>query len=130
MRHIKQKLDNDCGLAAAAMFAGSTYNKAGAFDPNPESPIGVSSREMLVILGGLGVRAHISKRLYRVPLALADAPDGCLLVIREDGKSYGHWVCIKDGLVFDPEMKRPLPMSEYERRHWRVILVFTKQGGR
>jgi hypothetical protein len=44
-----------------------------------------------------------------------------LLILKPD-ESVGHWIVVRRGVVFDPEMKTPLAVCDYERRGWKVLV--------
>lgn len=124
MRLIRQRCDVDCGLAVAAMLAGRSYAEACAADPAPLSTVGFSLREMVETLERLGVVARVSRGQYGVPIGRARFlhPGPVAVVIRPIGAEVGHWVCVDEGWVYDPERRSPVSLSAYGvRSRWPVL---------
>lgn len=107
------------------MFARVSYDDAALVDPDPEAIRGVSTDEMVQMLRDLGLSAQVTKAQYRKPIALAVLPERGLLVVREDGRDYGHWVGVYKGRIYDPELPGRISVCEYPRSHWRVIRIVT-----
>lgn len=115
MRLIRQRLYNDCGVAAIAMVAGVSYEKALAalppdirkrFDPTRRFKTGLSTRE---VANALEVLGHKSDRRLR-PLRkqqLFDIRGRAILCVRFPGSKKTdnwHWVawCGDEMKMLDP----------------------------
>ncbi|KAA1015963.1 hypothetical protein FVF58_01010 [Paraburkholderia panacisoli] len=128
MQHVRQINANDCGIAVAAMLTGRAYRttmRAAGFTPHREEGLYVS--EMIALLSGLTGREWKEWKTVaagRLTLRETAFPDGVAVVIgRRTGVPFGHWIAIRKGMAYDPELRAPLPMDDYPRGHWRVLRV-------
>jgi hypothetical protein len=67
----------------------------------------------------------MSRPRPRRPLTDASLPAGpAVLVIRRPGYRWGHFVAWDGaGRVFDPEDSGPVPLLDYRRAGWHLIVV-------
>lgn len=125
MRIVNQVNDLDCGIACAAMFSGYNYMIAFRLDLLLESnkKRGLSQKDMVLLLSKL-TRDNIKNK--RVDCFLSDLPDRkSVALIRESRGKYGHWICLEDGLVFDPELNSPVKIQDYLKRDFRAVCVLS-----
>jgi hypothetical protein len=140
MQLVRQINANDCGIAVAAMLAGRAYRttlRAAGFTPHREEGLYVS--EMIALLSGLTGREWKELKTVatgRLMLRETAFPGefvppftragGVAVVIgRRTGVPFGHWIAIRKGIAYDPELRAPLPMYDYPRGHWRVLRAVT-----
>ena len=125
MNLVKQQNGVDCGLAVAAMLGACSYDEAAEADPSPESTRGLSPKDLIYTIEGLTGRPYSETRKgqgkpfsnYGLPLS------PCAILIREPGKSFGHWIATDGQSIFDPEMSKPLPLSDYPRKNWPIVRI-------
>lgn len=133
MRLIKQKCDIDCGIAAAAIVSHRSYWFAHERDPNPKSNIGLSTDEMVELLKSITGNEWICTKMhYGKPLSSLKHEGKCVIVIRKAGRSYGHWVVLDKGIVYDPDkflFPEPVAISQYKRNDWLVIRIVKRSDG-
>lgn len=126
MRLIRQKNEIDCGIAVAAMLAGTTWKKAASKDKNPDSLDGLSVREFCAMCEALGSPVRVSVTGRRQPLRSADKPShAAAAIIRQASKPRGHYIAIDGDAVLDPELGR-LPLDRYTRAKWEVVRWFVR----
>lgn len=121
MKHIRQKNGIDCGVAVVAMFCGESYQMAKIADPFPERDWGLSVQDFRDTVFNLTEQAiRVSRGHYAKPLSGLRLRPAAIL-IRESGKTFGHWVWSDGQLIYDPERPHPQPLSTYDRATWLVI---------
>jgi hypothetical protein len=132
MRHIKQRNETDCGVAAAAMAAGVGYRRAAELAPPGAALRGLFVPGALELLAGLTGQPWKARRPspYRPvgEMARALGSGSALLIVRRKGDEYGHWVAWDGALVYDPEHAKPRRLAAYPRRHWLLIRVVAPDG--
>lgn len=125
MNHIRQRNDIDCGIAASAMLAGTSYTTALACDPAPETERGYSVADMIEALSRLGVRASVSRAGYGRSLRDRSPTGPAIVLIRRPGDRTGHWIAWDGNYALDPERSRPKPIRSYDRADWVVVRTIT-----
>lgn len=99
-----------CGQTCVAMAAGVTIDEA--FNAVGVSGIGQRGTEPSDLVRGLrrlGVRVGEPRPFPQVRL-----PRCGIAAINDNKTSWGHWVFLKNGLVYDPGFGYPLPVRVYE----------------
>lgn len=133
LRHVRQRGDADCGVAALAMAANVSYRQAlRAFG----SVVPVSEGAMLIALRVLtGQRWRLYRTRKPKPLAECTAPKSTIVagIYSPCGRN-GHWIVVAtvDGqaVVFDPGNQRPrrLHGDGYQKGAW-IVREFLKADG-
>ena len=127
MRHIRQRNAIDCGLAVISMLSGCRYEEARKADPFPNKTIGLSLSDFIVTLERCSGKKHkFTKPSKYIRLCESQYPSTCALIIRQDGRKYGHWIAVDDGKIIDPELEKAFNVSDYDRRDWYVIRIITE----
>jgi len=129
LKLIRQKGENECGVASAAMACGASYRRALGLVSEGEREAGLSVSGMLALLTELSGDVWVARN-PRPRRPVADYrrwPEGaCVALVRREGERRGHYVMVAEGLVYDPEHVRPRPLASYPRRHWELIRLFTR----
>jgi hypothetical protein len=126
MRLVRQWNEIDCGIATAAMVAGTSWTKACQADPNNESHDGLTVNEFIATCSVLGSPVVATRSGQGDPFRTAKTPrDCCAALIRKAGKHRGHFIAIDGPDVLDPELGR-LKHSKYRRGNWLVVRWFTR----
>jgi hypothetical protein len=100
-----------CGQTCVAMAAGVSIEEA-------SSAIGMS------VLGSHGTEASdLARGLRKLGMAVGEAgpfpkthrvPRFAIVAIDDNKTSWGHWVLLHEGFVYDPGIGWPLPVHVYE----------------
>lgn len=103
-----------CGQAVVAMAAGVSLDAAtNAVGVSVMRTVGTHYTDLVRGLRRLGVKVgRYVDYTYRKK-ALVRVPNFAILSI-VDGSAWGHWVLVKDGVVYDPGIGWPLPFWVYE----------------
>ncbi len=113
---IPQRKDWDCGIAALAMLTGKPYGDVSHIvretvrDPKLKQR-GLLLRQVEDVAAALGMPLQ---RVYRSKGYLAQAT-GILGVNGGMCDPHGHWVVLKDGMVFDPSGAEAWAVADYLR---------------
>lgn len=122
MRHIQQRNAVDCGLAVVSMLAACRYDEARRADPFPNKNNGLSLSDFVTTLRRC---SRVDWRVVRPseykPLSLHEIHDVCAAIVRQPDRRYGHWIAIERGIVHDPELRRGVALTEYDRKTWQLI---------
>ncbi len=130
LRHIQQRNQRDCGVAAAAMLAGVSYARAARVHPRSRPRDGLQAMEvavMLRLLTGRLVRLSGAAEGWSLR-AWPGLPDPAIVLIHEPGSTRGHYVVVVGGRVYDPEQADGTPLSEYAHADWSISRVLTLEG--
>lgn len=132
LKHVRQKGKNDCGVAVLAMMGDMTYRQAAAYCVSGLGR-GVKLSEMLLALQSTtGTEWNVwrSRRQFQALFFSGVLPvkERFVVLVRPGNVRWGHWVCMDDGLVYDPEMPGPRIMGEYHRADWAAIRILTNGG--
>ena len=120
MKHIKQKNQLDCGIACAAMLAGTDYKTALSYDKNPLSDTGLNISEMSQMISDLtGSKWKTSKKHYKKVLGDIKIEKSAILIQNEDG--FSHWIASDGVHIFDPWFNKKLKVEDYEYKNWIVL---------
>jgi hypothetical protein len=128
IRHVRQRSLRDCGVAAAAMLAAVSYERAARAHPPARRGGGLQAMDIAVMLRRLTGRfVRLSGAAEGDTLAeyAAAAAGPAIVLIHEPDSVRGHYVVVADGLVLDPELAEPAPMASYRHREWCVFRVLT-----
>lgn len=124
MRLVRQQNEIDCGLAVAAMIAGTSWAKAVKADKNPESEQGLTVREFCSVCKTLGHPVSVSVAGKGQKLRSAPRPENAVAaIIRLPSKKRGHYIALDGDTVLDPETGRH-PLRTYARSGWLLIRWF------
>lgn len=120
MKHIKQKNQLDCGIACAAMLAGTTYKTALSCDKNPISDTGLNLSEMSQMLLDLtGSNWKPSKKHFKKVLKDIKLEESAILIQNKD--DFAHWIASDGVHIFDPWFNKKLKVEDYEYKTWVVL---------
>ena len=124
MRIVNQRGDQDCGIAVAAMLAGTNYDTAMKLDVNPTSSRHVTVPEferMMAVLttSGWAASKHKGLKLKDAEPPKRGAQEAWL--IRKSGTKVGHWIGRTQGRIFDPYLVGPITVDEYPLKRWELI---------
>ncbi|HEX9108511.1 MAG TPA: hypothetical protein VF832_14805 [Longimicrobiales bacterium] len=128
LRHVRQRNGRDCGVAAAAILAGVTYDRAARAHPDARPADGLQAMEVAIML------RHLTGRLVRLSgaaegEALAHCapslPDPAIALIHAPDSTRGHYVVLAAGQVLDPELPDAQVPQDYIHRDWTVFRVLT-----
>ncbi len=128
LRHVVQRNGRDCGVAAAAMLAGVSYDVAVGAHPNARPHDGLQAMELAVMLRRLtGRLVRLSGAAEGESLAAraADLPHPCIVLIHAPGSSRGHYVVVTQSHILDPELPKAAAFSEYPHMDWSIFRVLT-----
>jgi hypothetical protein len=126
MRLVRQLNEIDCGIAVAAMVAGTSWTKAVKTDKNPDSKQGLTVREFVAMCESLEAPVIVSASGRNKQFSDAARPrNACAAIIRQAGKHRGHFVAIDSDQVLDPDIGR-FDLSEYGRRGWTLVRWFVR----
>lgn len=122
---MRQRNGRDCGVAAVAILARVGYDEAAVAHPDARPDDGLQAMEVARMLRRLTGRIiHLRGDHEDQPLAfLRTLPRPAIVLIHEDGDVRGHYVVLENGVVYDPERERPIPLERYPHRRWRVFRV-------
>jgi ABC-type bacteriocin/lantibiotic exporter with double-glycine peptidase domain len=119
MKTIKQQNDIDCGIACAAMLAGTTYNRAMKADPNPELDEGFTIKDMTKTLENLtNSKWSVSRRNENQPISSINLRKNTAILITQD--EFYHWIVTDGQKIYDPDRERSCSLADYERSNWLV----------
>ncbi len=130
LRHIRQRNERDCGVAAAAMLAGVSYARAARVHPRARPRDGLQAMEvavMLRVLTGRLVRLSGAAEGWALR-AWPALPDPAIVLIHEPGSTRGHYVVVAGGRVYDPEQSDGAPLAGYAHADWTISRVLTLEG--
>lgn len=135
MRHIRQRYDNDCGIATAAMAARLSYIRAKQAIP-PQHRNGMTRGRLRNILKELSKRIWISTEIKgKLPRLHEFYYDGeaILMIYNPYNKKRlkCHYAFIKNGIYYDPDLPSPVRLRSRKLqrwKHWRVWCVITKDS--
>ncbi len=130
LRHIRQRNERDCGVAAAAMLAGVSYARAARVRPRSRPRDGLQAMEvavMLRLLTGRLVRLSGAAEGWALR-AWPALPDPAMVLIHEPGSTRGHYVVVAAGRVYDPEQGAGAPLAEYAHADWVISRVLSLEG--
>ncbi len=128
LRHIRQRNGRDCGVAAAAILAGVSYDHAARAHPRARPHDGLQAMEVAIMLRRLtGRLVRLSGAAEGESLAAcaASLPDPAIALIHAPGSTRGHYVVLAAGHVLDPELAMVPSLDEYSHRDWTVFRVLT-----
>ncbi len=128
LRHVRQRNGRDCGVAAAAMLAGVSYDLAACAHPRARPRDGLQAMEVAVMLRRLtGRLVRLSGAAEGETLAAGAAglPDPAIVLIHAPGSTRGHYVVVAAGYVLDPELPEVAPLADYRHLDWTIFRVLT-----
>ncbi len=128
VRHVRQRNGRDCGVAAAAMLAGVTYDRAARAHPRARPHDGLQAMEVAVMLRRLtGRLVRLSGAAEGETLAAGAPalPDPAIVLIHAPGSTRGHYVVVAGGCVLDPELPEAAPLADYRHLDWTIFRVLT-----
>jgi hypothetical protein len=133
MRHIRQRYDNDCGIATAAMAARLSYIQAKNATPKQHQN-GMTSRRLRNILASVSNHVWVEKRMKGKLPRLAEfyySGEAVLMIYNPYNKKKlkCHYAFVKNGIYYDPDLDAPVKLRSKKLKkwnHWRVWLVITK----
>lgn len=135
MRLIRQIDTHDCGIAVAATLSGHGYRTALHFARFRHRERGLNVREMILLLSHLTNYRWTQRQdvthghLWLRDTYFADdfAPPfvrqrgNAIIVARHIDAPVGHWIAIRNRIVYDPAFRRPYPIAEYPHGSWVVL---------
>lgn len=133
MKLVRQRGAADCGVAALAMVAGVSYERARkAFHAIDEAPgrDGVTNGDLIAAAAHLGVTLEAHRVRGTAAFEMANAVKSAVLRVRwTDARRLrnpgGHFVCIENGRVYCPSgMKENLVV--YLENSARVCTVMVR----
>lgn len=130
MDHIRKRTEYDCGVAVACMLSGRPYEYmlvvADEFHLTPQR--GLSARSLGQLLTAVCGTQYGTRRPSALgPFGLARFTRFAALLTDDETKP-GHWIAVRLGEVYDPELPEPVPIKAYDRalgRHIAVIVAPT-----
>ncbi len=128
LRHVRQRNGRDCGVAAAAILAGVSYDRAARAHPRARPHDGLQAMEVAIMLRRLTgrlVRLSGAAEGEALSACAASLPDPAIVLIHAPGSTRGHYVVLAAGHVLDPELAADPPLEEYIHRDWTVFRVLT-----
>jgi hypothetical protein len=133
LRHVRQCETNDCGIAAAAIAAGVSYEIAASKSPVWAGKRGLSPANLM----------HLLRKLTRIrwqwePFSPSQqmsrffsAGEAQVLVVRLSQRPPTfHYIVVKDGRVYDPALPESSRTETYRRRDCPVVMRFWPQSRR
>jgi hypothetical protein len=124
--HLRQRYAHDCGVAAAAIVAGVSYEEAKSVAQSRMTERGIAATEMVPILERLTGRGWRMSLPWRPRLKDYRLPAGfILLALYPPWRPWRlHCVAVRGCLVFDPALDHPHKIKTYSFRHCRIFLVY------
>jgi hypothetical protein len=129
LRHVEQRGWADCSVAVAAILGGRTYLQSRAYFPVDVEVCGTQCSHVARVLSALTglrwvvVRPRPCRTLAELAVRLADGPAAVHIKRAKDVWGGGHLVAVRDGLVFDPQEPKPMPIVRYRERRWLVKAI-------
>jgi hypothetical protein len=104
-----------CGEACVAMAAGVTLDEAvRAVGSSVLRQPGTDDRDLIRGLRKLGVKLGPYTNYEDRKSRIVQMPDFAIMSVVDDKTKWGHWVVVKDGVVYDPGIGWPMPTWVYE----------------
>jgi hypothetical protein len=112
VRKLKQKNKYGCGQTCVAMICGQTEaDICGLLDMKGKTHYD----DLRLALNAMGINSvHVSLRgtVRKLPKY------GIVLLRHKTAKSWGHWIVVQNGKIFDPGLNEgPLTVDEYQKEH-------------
>ena len=127
LRHMTQRLSNDCGITTAAIVANVPYEVAAKKSPVQPGKRGLYPGEILRLLkSATGESWRTAKFGWFRPVSrFAKSDELVVLLIRQPWRLWrGHYIAIRGDRVYDPACRTPRFIEQYERRNWLVECMF------